>query len=61
MLLASVSSSFTSAVANHGIYAVFGLRWLCRVMPAWINLAILAWLAALIVVANAYLVRFAIG
>jgi membrane protein DedA with SNARE-associated domain len=25
MLLASVSSSFTSAVANHGVYAVFGL------------------------------------
>ena len=34
MLLASVSSSFTSAVADHGIYAVFGLLALGAVFPA---------------------------
>jgi membrane protein DedA with SNARE-associated domain len=34
VLLASVSSSFTSAVANHGIYAVFGLLALGAVFPA---------------------------
>ena len=34
MLLASVSSSFTSAVANHGVYAVFGLLALGAVFPA---------------------------
>ena len=33
MLLASVSSSFTSAVADHGIYAVFGLLALGAVLP----------------------------
>jgi membrane protein DedA with SNARE-associated domain len=33
MLLASVSSSFTSAVANHGVYAVFGLLALGAVLP----------------------------
>jgi membrane protein DedA with SNARE-associated domain len=34
MLVASVSSSFTSAVADHGIYAVFGLLALGAVFPA---------------------------
>jgi membrane protein DedA with SNARE-associated domain len=34
VLLASVSSSFTSAVANHGIYAVFGLMAIDAVFPA---------------------------
>jgi len=34
VLLASVTSSFTSAVANHGIYAVFGLLALGAVLPA---------------------------
>lgn len=34
MLLASVSSSFTSAVASHGIYAVFGLMAIDAVFPA---------------------------
>jgi membrane protein DedA with SNARE-associated domain len=34
VLLASVSASFTSAVANHGVYAVFGLLALGAVFPA---------------------------
>ena len=34
MLTASISSSFTSAVANHGVYAVFGLLALGAVFPA---------------------------
>jgi membrane protein DedA with SNARE-associated domain len=34
MLLASVSSSFTSQVAHHGVYAVFGLLALGAVFPA---------------------------
>lgn len=34
MLLASLSSSFTSAVANHGIYAVFGLMAIDALFPA---------------------------
>jgi membrane protein DedA with SNARE-associated domain len=34
MLLASVSSGFTSAVADHGIYAVFGLMAIDAVFPA---------------------------
>src|SRR4051794_34035347 len=33
MLLASVSGSFTSAVANHGVYAVFGLLALGALLP----------------------------
>jgi membrane protein DedA with SNARE-associated domain len=33
VLVASVSSSFTSAVANHGIYAVFGLLALGAILP----------------------------
>jgi membrane protein DedA with SNARE-associated domain len=33
VLLASVSSSFTSAVADHGVYAVFGLLALGAVLP----------------------------
>lgn len=33
MLLASVSSSFTSAVANHGVYAVLGLLALGALLP----------------------------
>jgi membrane protein DedA with SNARE-associated domain len=33
VLLASVSSSFTSAVANHGVYAVFGLLALGAILP----------------------------
>jgi membrane protein DedA with SNARE-associated domain len=34
VLVASVSSSFTSAVANHGIYAVFGLMAIDALFPA---------------------------
>lgn len=34
MLVASISSSFTSAVAHHGIYAVFGLMAIDAVFPA---------------------------
>jgi membrane protein DedA with SNARE-associated domain len=34
VLLASVSSSFTSAVANHGLYAVFGLMAIDALFPA---------------------------
>jgi membrane protein DedA with SNARE-associated domain len=34
VVVASVTSSFTSAVANHGIYAVFGLLALGAVLPA---------------------------
>ncbi|HEX3453335.1 MAG TPA: DedA family protein [Gaiellaceae bacterium] len=34
MLLASVSSTFTSAVANHGLYAVFGLMAIDALFPA---------------------------
>ena len=34
MLLASVTSSFTSAVANHGLYAVFGLMAIDALFPA---------------------------
>ena len=34
MLLASVSSSFTSAVANHGVYAVFSLMAIDALFPA---------------------------
>lgn len=34
MLLASVSSNFTSAVANHGVYAVFGLMAVDALFPA---------------------------
>ena len=41
MVLASVSSSFTSAVANHGIYAVFGLMALGAVLPAASELVVL--------------------
>ena len=41
MLVASVSSSFTSAVANHGIYAVFGLMAIDAVFPAFSELVML--------------------
>jgi membrane protein DedA with SNARE-associated domain len=41
MLLASVSSSFTSAVANHGLYAVFGLMAIDAVFPAFSELVML--------------------
>jgi membrane protein DedA with SNARE-associated domain len=34
VLLASISSSFTSAVASHGVYAVFGLMAVDAVFPA---------------------------
>src|SRR5690242_10054411 len=34
VLVASVSSSFTSAVANHGVYAVFGLMAIDALFPA---------------------------
>ena len=34
MILASISSSFTSAVASHGVYAVFGLMAIDAVFPA---------------------------
>jgi membrane protein DedA with SNARE-associated domain len=41
VLLASVSSSFTSAVANHGLYAVFGLMAIDAVFPAFSELVML--------------------
>src|SRR5579859_1349181 len=41
MLIASVSSSFTSAVANHGVYAVFGLMAVDAVFPAFSELVML--------------------
>ena len=41
MLTASVSSSFTSAVANHGVYAVFGLMAIDAVFPAFSELVML--------------------
>jgi membrane protein DedA with SNARE-associated domain len=41
MLLASVSASFTSAVANHGVYAVFGLMAIDAVFPAFSELVML--------------------
>ena len=41
MLLASVSSSFTSQVANHGVYAVFGLMAIDAVFPAFSELVML--------------------
>ncbi len=34
MLVASITSSFTSAVASHGVYAVFGLMAIDAVFPA---------------------------
>ena len=41
MLVASVSSSFTSQIANHGVYAVFGLMALDAVFPAFSELVML--------------------
>ena len=41
MLLASVSSSFTSQVANHGVYAVFGLMAIDALFPAFSELVML--------------------
>jgi membrane protein DedA with SNARE-associated domain len=41
MLLASVSASFTSQIANHGVYAVFGLMALDAVFPAFSELVML--------------------
>jgi membrane protein DedA with SNARE-associated domain len=41
VLLASVSSSFTSQVANHGAYAVFGLMAIDAVFPAFSELVML--------------------
>lgn len=41
MVVASVSSSFTSAVANHGVYAVFGLMAIDAVFPAFSELVML--------------------
>jgi membrane protein DedA with SNARE-associated domain len=41
MFVASVSSSFTSAVANHGVYAVFGLMAIDAVFPAFSELVML--------------------
>lgn len=41
MLLASVSSSFTSQVANHGVYAVFLLMAIDAVFPAFSELVML--------------------
>ena len=41
MVLASVSSSFTTAVANHGVYAVFGLMAIDAVFPALSELVML--------------------
>jgi membrane protein DedA with SNARE-associated domain len=41
MLLASVSASFTSQVAHHGVYAVFGLMAIDAVFPALSELVML--------------------
>jgi membrane protein DedA with SNARE-associated domain len=41
MLLASISASFTSQVANHGVYAVFGLMAIDAVFPAFSELVML--------------------
>jgi len=41
VLLAGVSSSFTSAVANHGVYAVFGLMAIDALFPAFSELVML--------------------
>jgi membrane protein DedA with SNARE-associated domain len=41
VLLASVSASFTSQVANHGVYAVFGLMAIDAVFPALSELVML--------------------
>jgi len=41
VLVASVSSSFTSQIANHGVYAVFGLMALDAVFPAFSELVML--------------------
>src|SRR5437868_10980312 len=41
MLLASVSASFTSQVANHGVYAVFGLMAIDALLPAFSELVML--------------------
>ena len=41
MLVASVSSSFTSAVGSHGVYAVFGLMAVDAVFPAFSELVML--------------------
>ena len=41
MLVASVSASFTSQIANHGVYAVFGLMALDAVFPAFSELVML--------------------
>jgi membrane protein DedA with SNARE-associated domain len=41
VLLASVSSSFTAQVANHGVYAVFGLMAIDAVFPAFSELVML--------------------
>lgn len=41
MLLASISGSFTSQVANHGVYAVFGLMAIDAVFPALSELVML--------------------
>jgi membrane protein DedA with SNARE-associated domain len=41
VLLASVSSSFTSQVANHGVYAVFGLMAIDALFPAFSELVML--------------------
>ena len=40
-MLASVSGSFTSAVASHGVYAVFGLMAIDAVFPAFSELVML--------------------
>jgi membrane protein DedA with SNARE-associated domain len=41
VLLASVSSSFTSQIANHGVYAVFGLMAIDALFPAFSELVML--------------------
>ena len=41
MLVASVSASFTSQIANHGVYAVFGLMAVDAVFPAFSELVML--------------------
>ena len=41
MLVSSVSASFTSQIANHGVYAVFGLMALDAVFPAFSELVML--------------------
>jgi hypothetical protein len=43
------------------LYLVVGTRWAVRVLPAWASAAIVSSMIALVVLANLYLLSFAIG